>query len=147
MRIVSTLQHFLNSLSFGWPLLVLGLGLTLVALVPLNPQGPFDARTYEPLSGVELEYSWSGALLEPAGAIGHALTGAPNPKPAAISTLAWVLFASVLWGFLRYARRIPLKILAAGGMGVTPLLAFLAYAGLYFIMPFPSWHPTTEKND
>lgn len=123
---------------------LLGLGLTVGALFPAAPQGPFDARTFEPLSDVGVHFSWSGALLEPLGAVGHALCGAPVPKLAAISTLAWLLVAALLWGFLRWRGPLPVKALAAGGAGLTAVIAFLVYTGLYFLIPFPSWHPEVE---
>lgn len=123
----------------------LGLGLTLISLLPFNPQGPFDARTFEAIPGIDVHFSWAGAMLEPISAIGHALIGAPIPKLAAIASLIWVLIISFVWGFLWRKRNIPFKILTAGGTAFTALIVFLAYTGLYFIFPFPSWNPITDK--
>ncbi len=115
-------------------LVLLGLVLTLLALLPIDPQGPFNARTYERLPDARLYFTWTGAMLEPVSSIGHALLGAPVPKQAAIASLAWVLAAALVWGWMRRTRNIPLRILGAGGAALTAVLAFLAYAGLYFIL-------------
>jgi len=128
-----------------WPLL-LPLAITVGALLPWNPVGPFDARTMEPLADAHLDYPLSGALLEPAAAIGHALSGAPDPKLAALATLAWVLAGGLLWGGWRRRRAGGAVLVgAARGAGLAGL-GFLAYVGLYFLVPFPSWELTpTER--
>ncbi len=132
---------------FECALLVAGLAITAVALLPLAPQGPLDARTLERLPGAELRFPWWGTLLEPAAAVGHALSGAPSPKVAALSTLAWILAAGTLWGWLHRTRPGPRALAGAPATGLLAALAFLAYLGLYFLVPFPSWLLTTDDPD
>ena len=146
MQTVPLLRRLVSH-RFELILVLLGLVLTLLALLPIDPQGPFNARTYERLPDARLYFTWTGAMLEPASSIGHALLGAPVPKQAAIASLAWVLAAALVWGWMRRTRNIPLRILGAGGAALTAVLAFLAYAGLYFILPFPSWHLETRDGD
>ncbi|MFP4615376.1 MAG: glycosyltransferase [Thiohalorhabdus sp.] len=126
---------------------VLGLGcavvLTLVALLPVDPHGPFDARTGKPLAGISLEYPGTGALVEPVAAVGHALAGAPDPRKAVIATLAWVLLGGVLLGWRYAARRgypsLPAAVVGGGMAGAV----FLAYVGLYLLLPFPHFRLET----
>jgi len=126
-------------------LLLFGLVLTGLALLPWSPQGPFDARTYQPLSGVDLAFTWQGALLEPLGAIGHALAGAPTPLAAALATAGWVLVAGVAWGWLRRSGGRGRTLLGMTRSALTLLLAFLGYVALFLLVPFPSWQLTTAK--
>ena len=132
---------------FECTLLLVGLAVTAVALLPLDPQGPLDARTLEPLPGAELRYPWAGALLEPAAAVGHALSGAPSPKMAALATLGWILVVGALWGWLRGSRSGMRALPGALGAGLLASFTFLAYVGLYFLVPFPSWQLVTDNPD
>ncbi|KPV40285.1 hypothetical protein AN478_09315 [Thiohalorhabdus denitrificans] len=122
---------------------VLGLGaavvLTLLALLPVDPHGPFDARTGAPVAGATLEYPWTGVLVEPVAAVGHALAGAPDPRLAVYATLGWVMVGGGLLGWRYATRHGPLLPLAAVLGGALAGLIFLAYVGLYLLAPFPHW--------
>ncbi|MEN8168922.1 MAG: hypothetical protein ABFS08_01695 [Pseudomonadota bacterium] len=74
---------------------------TIFALIPWQPQGPFDARDWSLIEGVRVTMPWWQLLLEPVSALGHILTGAPNFRFAAFSLALWVVVLSWLWIFLR----------------------------------------------
>ncbi|MHC4504957.1 MAG: hypothetical protein ACYTFI_16760 [Planctomycetota bacterium] len=65
--------------------------LTVLAALPFDPEGPFDARTYERAEGVHLEFPAVGALIEPLAAAGHVVTGAPAMPAVGISTVVWAM--------------------------------------------------------
>jgi hypothetical protein len=65
--------------------------LTVLAALPFDPEGPFDARTYERAAGVHLEFPAVGALIEPLAAAGHVVTGAPAMPAVGISTVVWAM--------------------------------------------------------
>jgi hypothetical protein len=80
--------------------LLLGV-LTLFALLPWEPQGPFDARDWSPLAGARVTLPWQGAVLEPFAALSHILTGAPDFRIAALSFALWTALLSGGWVFVR----------------------------------------------
>ncbi|WP_373655917.1 PHP domain-containing protein [Thiohalorhabdus methylotrophus] len=125
----------------------MAMAITLLALLPWSPQGPFDARTYEPLSGTTLSYPGRGALVEPAASLGHALAGAPDPRTAAISTALWALLGGAIWGALEARKRRRRVVPPAMARGLLVLLAFLAYAALYLLVPFPGWRLEAAEPD
>ncbi len=65
--------------------------LTVLAALPIDPEGPYDARTRERVDAFRLEFPLSGALVEPLAALGNAMAGAPDVRLAAVSTLIWVV--------------------------------------------------------
>ncbi len=74
---------------------------TLFALLPWQPQGPFDARDWSLIEGVSVTMPWWQMLIEPFSALGHILTGAPDFRLAAISLAIWVTLLSWAWVFWR----------------------------------------------
>lgn len=85
-----------------WLLGVLGF-VTLFALLPWQPQGPFDARDWSLIDGVTLAMPWWQMLIEPLSAFGHIITGAPDFRLTAISLALWVFALSGSWLLLRAA--------------------------------------------
>ncbi|HKJ72115.1 MAG TPA: phosphatase PAP2 family protein [Gammaproteobacteria bacterium] len=122
-------------------LLLLPAGLTLLALLPFAPLGPFDARTGQAIAGTELTMSWAGALIEPLAAVGRMLAGAPDPKLAAIATLAWVAMAGLLLGAVRGRGWRRLAIAPAAALAAAVI--FLTYVAFYMVVPLPGWSLST----
>ncbi|MEI6655510.1 MAG: PHP domain-containing protein [Verrucomicrobiota bacterium] len=73
------------------------LALSLCALLPINPQGPFDARDNTRLPGMRLETSASAAFIEPLAAPLRIVAGAPDFRLATLSCLVWVICGAALW--------------------------------------------------
>src|SRR5512143_391657 len=80
-----------------WPLYLLA-AITLLALVPSFPKGPFDARTYNAVPGVHLEYPWSGVVMEPFLAPAHMIVGAPDFRLSLLSFSVWIIVLALLAG-------------------------------------------------
>lgn len=134
----------LSSIRFG----ILGflLLLTVVALLPWNPVGPFDARDYSALPNMTVEYpAWSG-LIEPLVAPGHMLFGAPDFRLAFGAVVIWLAVAALLWGWWRggvWWRR-GVRMLAA------PLVVawcFVAYVLFISHVHFPGWRLSVAADD
>lgn len=118
--------------------------LTLMALLPWQPQGPFDARDYQRIGGVSLTYPWWGVLLEPLFAPAQMLMNAPDFRLALTATAFWVVAAAIglpIWFSLRASPR-PSKLLIARRTGVTlvvSLVLYLAYIIAAAVIYFPGW--------
>ncbi len=122
---------------------VLPLLLTVLALLPAEPQGPFDARSYQPATGVELDFPLAGALIEPLLAPGMALAGEPDVRVATCSTLVWLLLlagGAALYRHWRPERRLEAAALPAV-LRASFLAAglFLAYIAFTLLVPLPGW--------
>ncbi len=137
-------------------ILSIALLLSLLALSPWQPQGPFDARTWQPLEGVSLALPLWGQLLEPLFAPGHIIMGAPDFRLAAASILLWLLllsFVVVLWRGLRNTavtgrgRRLTLALLQASGATVMAFGLFLLYLLSAAMLNFPGWQLTVEGDE
>lgn len=117
--------------------------LTTLALLPADPQGPFDARTYLPASGVELDFPTTGALIEPLLAPGTALAGEPDVRIATISTLIWIIMIAAGYSLYRRKRRDrrfkPVHLLQALPAAAAAAGIFLSYLGFTLLVPLPSW--------
>lgn len=74
---------------------------TLFALLPWQPQGPFDARDWSLIEGVTVTMPWWQMVIEPFSAFGQILTGAPNFRLTALSLALWTVVLSWFWIFLR----------------------------------------------
>ncbi len=125
--------------------------LTLLALLPYDPQGPFDARDWQPARGVELRFPVSGALLEPFLAPGHALAGEPDVRIATAVTLLWlitVVAGGTLYRLARREKRLRLRH-AGRALGNTAVAAglFLVYLCFILLIPLPSWTLVTTDPD
>jgi hypothetical protein len=126
--------------------------LTVLAALPIDPEGPLDARTHERADDFHLEFPIAGAAVEPFAAPGHAIAGAPDVRVAAISTLVWVLMVAAGVTILVELRRAPgrawwaaaLRTFAGGGAAAGVFLVYCAFAVL---VRFPSWRLEHDDPD
>jgi len=94
--------------------------LTLLAIVPIRPAGPLDARTGERLAagcGARMEFSAAGALVEPLAAPGLVIFGAPDWRKAGASLLTWTALAGAALVLVFELRRRPRPPSGAHGEG------------------------------
>ena len=127
--------------------IVLGLlvFLSVVALLPWNPHGPFDARDWTTIEGVNVEMLWIGIVLEPYAALLHVITGAPDFRIAALSFGLWVVLVTTLVMYLRRRdlilwRRVSLAVLT----GLFGFWFFFAALLFYAHVHFPGWTLTVD---
>ena len=127
-----------------WATLAGLLGLTLCALLPINPQGPFDARDFSRLTGMRLETSGIGTLIEPWTAPFHIMAGAPDFRLAGLVSAIWLILGAVIWRALtdqRTGRRrsIRSRVLrsAAAGLAAGALMAL--WIGATAMLRVPRW--------
>jgi len=113
-----------------WATLAGLLGLTLCALLPINPQGPFDARDFTRLSGMRLETSGIGTLIEPWTAPFHIMAGAPDFRLAGLVSAIWLILGAAIWRAVtdhRACRRGSIKTralrIAAAGLAAGALMS------------------------
>lgn len=118
--------------------------LTVMAIMPWQPQGPFDARDYQRIEGVSLSYPWWGVLLEPLFAPAQMLMNSPDMRLAIFSTLFWVIAAATglpIWFSLRRTPH-PSKLLIARRTGITLVISvilYLSYVITAAVVYFPGW--------
>jgi len=112
--------------------------LTLIALLPWNPQGPFDARDWSVIEGVHLDYPWSGVLMEPLLAPAHALMGAPDFRIALIATAVWLMALALIAGLVtgRGVRQRVGRGLAWGAIAFGSAMLYLVFIALVHL---PGW--------
>jgi len=123
-------QHPIAFGAFAW-LLFLTL---VVALSRHLSQLPIDARTGMHVQGVALGFPAWGALIEPVGALGHILAGAPDMRVAIVSTLIWIVLAALATILvMRFPRRKGLRVIAGC------ILLYLLYMCFVLLVPLPDW--------
>ena len=127
-----------------WATLVGLLGLTLFALLPINPQGPFDARDFSRLSGMHLETSGIGTLVEPWTAPFHIMAGAPDFRLAGLVSAIWLILGAAVWRALTDRRagcrgsiKSSLLRSAAAGLAAGALMAL--WIGAAAMLRVPRW--------
>lgn len=146
--LVAALRQWVPRTAFGRAMLVPA-GLSLVALLPWEPQGPYDARDYQRIEGAEL-VPVGQAWLEPFLAPGRILLGAPDFRLAILSTLVWALLLVVLlswWPFRTGARRYSIWRNGSGTLRRWGLLLLLSFAYLLTIAAVnhqPGWQLVLE---
>ena len=118
--------------------------LTLCYLLPIDPQGPFDARDFSTLSGMRLEQSAVATLIEPWAAPFHIVAGAPDFRLAGLSGLIWVICGVALWRVvsdLRAARRRSLRtrVLRAVITGFAAGFVMALWVGSTVTLRLPRW--------
>ena len=126
--------------------------LTLMSVMPINVIGPFDARTYEPVKNVRVEYSPAGAALEPVMALAHIIAGAPEMRKAAVSVPIWILVlvtGIVVVGQLHRNHWQPgwhtiTSAIAAIGIGV---FALALYGMFIILVRIPTWRAVAPYPD
>lgn len=124
--------------------------LTLMALLPWSPQGPFDARDYKTIEGVSLSYPWWGVLLEPLFAPAQMLINAPDFRLTIIVSGLWLAIAAIALpiglSLRRSPRPSPMRI--AGRTTATlaiTLLLYFAYVLAAAVVYFPGWKLEVEN--
>jgi hypothetical protein len=121
--------------------------LTVLAALPINVVGPFDARTYEPVTGVRVDYSSVGAALEPMMALAHIIAGGPDVRAAAISIPIWIVVLATCTAAIRQLYqsrwRASWRTLghsaAAAGRG---LFFLTIYCFFILLVRVPNWRAT-----
>lgn len=113
---------------------------TLFALLPWQPQGPFDARDWSLIDGVRVTMPWWQLLLEPFSALGHIITGAPDFRLAAYSLAAWAFGLSGLWVMLRYRHLVWWRrVLWASAVALFGFWCIPAMMLFFSHIHFPGW--------
>jgi len=120
------------------------LGLTLCALLPINPQGPFDARDFTRLSGMRLEPSVIGTLIEPWTAPFHILAGAPDFRLAGLVSAIWLFIAAAFWRAVadQRARRcysIRTRVLRSAATGLAVGVVMALWVAATVVLRVPRW--------
>jgi hypothetical protein len=123
--------------------------LTLMAALPLNVVGPFDARTYEPVAGVQLDYSPMGAAFEPITALAHIIIEAPDIRAAGFSVLAWTIGLAVCIAIVSQLTRnhwqINWRTITASLTAASTALFILVVYGMFIILVrIPNWIATAH---
>ncbi len=132
-----TLLRTLSMQQLLWALLLF---ITLFALLPWQPQGPFDARDWSLIEGVEVTMPWWQMLIEPFSAFGHIIIGAPDFRLAAISTAIWLALLTWLWVFLRSEQALWWRRgLWASVVSLFALWCVPAAIVFYSFIHFPGW--------
>jgi hypothetical protein len=129
--------------------LVILMLLTAMAALPLNVTGPFNARTYEQAGDVRLDYSPTGAFLEPVTALAHIVTEAPDVRAAGLSVIAWTIGLAVCISTVRRLNKNRWRIsrqtitAALGTAGIA--LFFLVVYGMFTVLVhIPNWIATAQ---
>ncbi|MHC4251702.1 MAG: PHP domain-containing protein, partial [Planctomycetota bacterium] len=124
--------------------------LTIMAVLPFAPEGPFDPRDWSPIHDMRLEFSASGALVEPLASLGHAVAGAPDIRVAALSMLVWVLVmgtaVSLVVALSRGRAPLAVTLRTLGGAGAW-LGVFLVWVGFSLLVRLPSWRLAGGSDD
>lgn len=121
------------------------LGLTLCALLPIHPQGPFDARDFTRLSGMRLEPTLIGTLVEPWTAPFHIMAGAPDFRLAGLVSVIWIIGGAAIWRAAadRRARRsgsIGTRVLRSAATGLAAGLVTVLWIAAVAVVRVPRWH-------
>jgi hypothetical protein len=126
--------------------------LTLMAAMPINVTGPFDARTYEPVRDVRLDYSPAGAVFEPVTALAHIITESPDIRTACYSLLFWVLGLSVCIAVVRQLKgnqwRVSRRIITVSVAAAVRIIFWLVLYGTFAVLVrIPNWHAIARDPD
>ncbi len=126
--------------------LLLLLVLSVAALSPWHPAGPFDPRTYARLAHMQLAYPLSSILWEPLTAPGNAIVGAPDFRVAFAVTAFWLGVAAAIWAWRRggvWWRR----GLRTTGWAVFAPWCLIAYMLFISNIHFPGWRLNPHDPD
>lgn len=120
---------------------------TFFALIPWQPQGPFDARDWSLIDGVTVTMPWWQPLIEPFSAFGHIITGAPDFRLAAFSIAVWAVLLSWLWIF--FSERQKSRWRRGLWASVVSLFAFWCIPAMMLFfshLHFPGWQLEVEDS-
>jgi predicted metal-dependent phosphoesterase TrpH len=118
--------------------------LSVCAALPIDPQGPFDARDHSRLAGMRLEPSGWSSLIEPWAAPFHILAGAPDFRVAGVVVLIWLGLGVAAWRLVSDLRRQTVKslwlcALRAVGTGVAAGLVLVMWLACAVMIRLPGW--------
>jgi predicted metal-dependent phosphoesterase TrpH len=118
--------------------------LSVCAALPLQPQGPFDARDHSRLAGMRLEPSGWSSLIEPWAAPIHILAGAPDFRVAGAAALIWLVLGVAAWRLVTDMRRRHAHsrwrcALRAVGTGVAAGLVLVVWMVSALMIRLPGW--------
>jgi predicted metal-dependent phosphoesterase TrpH len=123
---------------------------SVLAALPFAPEGPFDPRDWSRVQDVRLEFPAAGALVEPVASLGHAISGAPDIRVAAVCALVWVLVVGGAVSLVVALRRGGTPVLTAlrtlAGAGACTGI-FLLWIGFTLLVPLPSWRLSADGSD
>lgn len=117
--------------------------LTVAALSPWHPSGPFDPRSYARLAHMHLSYPLISLLWEPLTAPGDAIVGAPDFRLAFAATAFWLGVAAAIFAWRRdlvWWRR----GLRTTGWALFAPLCLVAYMLFISHIHFPGWRLTVD---
>lgn len=118
--------------------------LSVCAALPIDPQGPFDARDHSRLTGMRLEPSGWSSLIEPWAAPVHILSGAPDFRVASVVALIWLVLGVASWRLGSDLRRRTVKspwlcALRAVGTGVAAGVVLVMWLVCGVMVRLPGW--------
>jgi predicted metal-dependent phosphoesterase TrpH len=136
-------------LFFGLAALIL---LTVLAALPVNVIGPFDARTGEVARDVKVDYSPMGAALEPVTALAHVIAEAPDMRAAVISVPIWIVGLAVCGVAVSQLRRNRWRLswratthtLRAAGVAIFLMAVYGMFA---LLVRIPNWRASSPDPD
>lgn len=123
-------------------LLCLGL-MSVLAALPINPQGPFDARDGSIPQGMKLEFPLAGAIGEPVAAPLHILLGSPDFRKTRDASVVWVTVLAFVAGWRSAPTRTRFKFLARTGRALACASLTLGFLLLWLatavMLRLPGW--------
>ncbi len=118
--------------------------MSILAVLPINPQGPFDARDGSIPQGMRLDFPLTGAIWEPVAAPLHILLGSPDFRKTRDASVVWVfVLAGAAGWFSASPTRTRFKFLARTGRALawaTLTLGFLLlWLATAVMLRLPGW--------
>ncbi len=118
--------------------------LSVCAALPIDPQGPFDARDDSRLAGMHLERSGWSSLIEPWAAPFHIVAGAPDFRVAAAVVLIWLILGAAAWRLVSDSRARTVKplwlcALRAAWMGIAAGVVLVMWLVCAVMIRLPGW--------
>lgn len=118
--------------------------LSICAALPMDPQGPFDARDHSRLAGMRLEPSSWSSLIEPWAAPFYIFAGAPDFRVAVVVVLLWLFLGGAAWRLVSDSRERAVKpfwpcVLRAAGTGAAAGLVLMLWLVCAVMVRLPGW--------
>jgi hypothetical protein len=116
--------------------------ITLLAAFSDDPLGPFDARTYEPIRDLKVEFPAIGLWTMPLDLAGNIFAGAPTPLRAFLSFAAWTVILAALVSWLKRKRGgYPAlrSCLYASGTALCAFMAVATYGIMLMLVNLPGY--------
>jgi hypothetical protein len=149
---LNPITHYIGKLSWReravlYALLIALGTLTLIAALPLDLLGPFDARDYTPLSGMSIQQPTWCAIFEPLAAPWHILSGSPDFRLAIRVTFIWIVLGATAGSHFCQLRTHPnqpvkARLIRAGKMAAAAGTVFFLWSIFSMMLPLPGWRLT-----